>query len=340
MSGPVFTSVDAARATCNRAVYDPARRGGHYESWFQRANHPSRPLGFWVRYTIFVPADRKREPMAELWAIWFDGERRRVTAGKQEVSLEQAAFDREGFSVQIGDARLDADGLSGAVTQKGAPLRWNLTMTDGQDPLLFLPLPLYRRGIPKAKALVGRPNCLYSGTIDVDGETHQIENWRGSQNHNWGSRHTDHYAWGQVAGFDGHPDAFLEVGTARIKIGPFWTPFLTPLVLRLEGREIAINGLGRAVRNYGSFDYFDWRFRASDGDTLIEGRIHAPGDAFVALRYHNPPGGEKICLNSKIASCELIVRESGRPEMRLEAPSRAAFEILTDDTAHGLQPVV
>lgn len=28
---------------------------GHYESFFQRANHPTRPLAFWIRYTIFSP---------------------------------------------------------------------------------------------------------------------------------------------------------------------------------------------------------------------------------------------------------------------------------------------
>ena len=28
---------------------------GHYESYFLRANHPDRPLAFWIRYTIFAP---------------------------------------------------------------------------------------------------------------------------------------------------------------------------------------------------------------------------------------------------------------------------------------------
>ena len=28
---------------------------GHYESFFQRANHPTRPLAFWIRYTLFSP---------------------------------------------------------------------------------------------------------------------------------------------------------------------------------------------------------------------------------------------------------------------------------------------
>ena len=39
-----------------RPASSRAKRAGHYESWFQRANHPSRPLAFWIRYTIFCPA--------------------------------------------------------------------------------------------------------------------------------------------------------------------------------------------------------------------------------------------------------------------------------------------
>ena len=36
-----------------------------------------------------------------------------------------------------------------------------------------------------------------------------LERWIGSQNHNWGRKHTDSYAWGQVAGFDDAPQTFL-----------------------------------------------------------------------------------------------------------------------------------
>ena len=58
----------------------------------------------------------------------------------------------------------------------------------------------------------------FSGSLTVDGEKVDIAGWIGSQNHNWGSRHTDRYAWGQVAGFDEQPDAFLECSTARLRM--------------------------------------------------------------------------------------------------------------------------
>ena len=43
--------------------------GGHYESWFQRANHPSRPLAFWIHYTIFCPRAQPQAAVGELCAI-------------------------------------------------------------------------------------------------------------------------------------------------------------------------------------------------------------------------------------------------------------------------------
>jgi hypothetical protein len=61
------------------------------------------------------------------------------------------------------------------------------------------------------------------------------------------------------------------------------------------------------------------------------------------VRYLNPPGGTKYCLNSKIAACDLKVAwraEGSRPAVALRTRSRAAFEILTDDSSHGLVPRV
>ena len=178
----------------------------------------------------------------------------------------------------------------------------------------------------------------YSGALQVDGKPVQIEEWLGSQNHNWGAKHTDRYAWGQVAGFDNAPDSFLEVATGQLRIGPFWTPRLTPLVLRHGGEEFALRALGQALgRARGEFGYFHWSFRSAAPGVTIEGTISAPKTAFVGLRYYNPPGGEKWCLNSKIASCRLVLKRDGRPDETLETQHRAAFEILTDDLAHGVE---
>lgn len=330
----------AARAAWNRPRFVPASPTGHYESWFLRGNHPDRPLAFWIRYTLFSPRERPGDALGELWAIWFDGEANRIVAVKEEYPLAQCAFGADGTIARVGDARLTDDRLQGAARSPAHALAWDLRCAGGDAPLLLLRASRYERGFPKAKALVARPHAAFDGVITVDGEPHPIERWIGSQNHNWGSRHTDRYAWGQVAGFDDAPDAFLECATAQLRMGPFWTPPMTLVVLRLGDETLALNALGRALRARGSVRTLEWRFASAEGDVAIDGRISAPPDRFVGLTYGNPPGGAKICLNSKLARCEVTVRRAGRPPRTLVTAHRAAFEILDDATRAGIPVVV
>lgn len=313
--------------------------GGFYESYFQRANHPNRPLAFWIRYTAFSPRGRPDQACGELWAIYFDGETNRIGAVKEAVPISDCDFSRTQLEVRIGGATLTDRGLHGRAASQSHVFQWTLHYAGHEPPLLLLPEPLYKRGFPKAKALVGTPNAVYTGTLTVDGATIPIDGWKGSQNHNWGSRHTDHYAWGQVAGFDNAPDAFLECSTAQIKLGPVWSPPLTLVVLRDEGQEIAFNSLLQAVRASGSFEFFAWTIDTRNPQAHLSGRIHAPASAFVGLSYQNPPGGEKTCLNTKLASAEITVQRPGRPSRTLVTRHRAAFEILTDRADHGV-PIV
>lgn len=329
-----------ARVAWNRPRFESGNPTGHYESWFLRGNHPHRPLAFWIRYTIFSPRGRPDAALGELWAIWFDGEANRIVAAKEERPLAACAFGIDGLVARVGDATLADDRLHGTVRSASHALAWDLRCDGGGAPLLLLRASRYERGFPKAKALVARPHAAFAGTITVDGDTHAIDGWIGSQNHNWGSRHTDRYAWGQVAGFDDAPDAFLECATAQLRVGPFWTPAMTLMVLRIGDETLALNALGRALRARGSVRELEWRFASAAGDVAIEGRISAPPDRFVGLTYGNPPGGTKICLNSKLARCEVTVRRAGRPPLTLVTAHRAAFEILDDTTRAGIPVVV
>lgn len=311
---------------------------GHYESFFQRANHPSRPLAFWIRYTIFSPRNRPQDATGELWAVFFNGETNQHVTVKHEVPLDQCTFRSSAFFAQIGEATLQPGRLSGMVRMQEDTIAWEFIYHSDEKPLLLLPSPYYQTRLPAAKSLVGVPLATYTGSLVVNGETITVEKWKGSQNHNWGSKHTDRYAWGQVAGFDTSPESFLEIATVRLKMGPIWTPSLTLLVLRHEGEEFALNSLPQSLRAQGRFDYFTWDFRSKTRDVAVQGTISAPRAAFVGLRYANPPGGEKYCLNTKLASCELRLKRKHKPtEELLLAQNRAAFEILTEDASHGIQ---
>lgn len=325
----------------NGARYKPGSTGGHYESWFQRANDASGRRAFWIRYTIFAPKGAPDAAVGELWAIAFDRETTRIVAVKHVVPIAACAFTTDRLDVRIGDATLDATSLRGTAASHGHRIAWDLRYGGGGSPLLFLPERLYAAPLPRAKLLVNQPLARFTGSVTVDGETIAIADWVGSQNHNWGSRHTDRYAWGQVAGFDEAPDAFLECSTARLKLGPIWSPWMSPVVLRLGGETLRWNALPRAIRARGSYrtgNRYAWQIDTHGPDGELAIRIDAAPSEFVALRYDNPPGGAKVCLNSKIAHCELTLRRGGSE--RVLRSSRAAFEILEDHAPAGIVPVV
>ena len=309
--------------------------GGHYESWFLRANHPHKPQAFWIRYTLFVPAD-DRPSLGELWAIWFDAGRDQVVAVKNEYPLTACHFGREQMDVRLPAASLASHALTGHATHAGHTLRWDLRYGDGGTPLLLLPENLYQTKLPKAKALVSRPNVAFDGSFEVDGEQFEISHWPGSENHNWGRQHTDQYAWGQVAGFDNREDAFLECISARVKLGPVYSPWLTVACLRLGDETLQFNRISTALRAEEQYHFFDWSFRTRHQGRQLTVHLHAPASHFTALTYYNPPAGSKTCLNSKIATCTVTLEQPGAPPLSLYSAHRAAFEILTDRSDHGL----
>jgi hypothetical protein len=316
------------RRRCNAARFRADDRRGHYESWFQRANHPSEPLAFWIRYTIFAPRDRPDRAVGELWAVLFDGRRNEMVARRREVPVSCCRFSPDALDVSIDGCTLTEGCLVGRIDD----VSWDLRYDGGQDPLLLLPDRLYDLPIPKAKALVGRPMARFRGRLEVGDETVDVGDWVGSQNHNWGSRHTDRYVWGQVAGFDDDPEVFLECITAKLRVGPFWTPWSTLVVIRgLAPDPIDLRHVVTAVRARAEVDVpgRTWRFETGRGDLSVSAHLHAAPDHFSALRYGNPPGGSKTCLNTKIASCELRVRRGGDLRV-LRTESRAAFELLVD----------
>ncbi len=308
---------------------------GHYESYFVRGNHPSRAQAFWLRYTIFSPAGRPGDAVGQLWAIVFDGQ---PVAVKSAVPIADTRFagSTGGLDIRVGEAVLrdDATGgaLRGAIIAVGHTVTWDLTYRGGGAPVLMLADRMYTGGFPKAKVLVPAPLVEFDGRLEVDGEPLDVTGWVGSENHNWGSRHTDEYAWGQVAGFDGAADTFLECSTARVRVGGVPTPWLTPVVVRQGERDLRLNALKTCLRARARYDRradtLRWSFRTSEGGAEVRGEFSAPRSSFVTLAYDNPPGGVKTCLNTKVARCDLEIRRPGEPPVRLHTDNRAAFEIL------------
>ena len=91
--------------------------------------------------------------------------------------------------------------------------------------------------------------CLRSVLLDreaipswyeSDGVTVEVDGWRGMQGHNWGTRHTELYAWGHCNDWEGHDDLVLEGVTACVKVGRILAPPLTVVCVTPHGRALRL----------------------------------------------------------------------------------------------------
>ena len=295
----------------------------YYESRFVRANDPDGARALWLRETLLLPTEG--DPAADVWVMVFDPAGHHAV--RQRYAVEDADFGDRPWRARIAATRLDDTTAAGTLPEA----RWDLAIRpDGADPVRVLTDRAYERRFPTAKTTVRHPRAHFDGRLEIAGHAVDVDVWLGSVNHNWGTRHTPAYAYGQVCGFDNAPDSTLEIVTARAALGPVLLPGATLFVFRHEGQEFAVRTIRGSLQTHGRYVPFTWTFGARVGEQMIEGEITTvPADA-IGLTYPDTHGGVKYCYNSAIASCRMQV--AGKAFARTELSSRRAmFEILTDD---------
>jgi hypothetical protein len=311
----------------------------YYESRYIRANHPELPQAIWLRETVLVPT--VGDPVADVWVIVFDPEGRAGNrALKQPYPIDAAAYDYDEWTARIGATTIDDRSARGVVTGKSRSARWDLRVTPGpQEPVKLLSGRGYKARFPTAKTMVRHPLARFDGQLELDDVRVGVDGWAGSVNHNWGTRHTPAYAFGQVCGFDDAPDSSLEIVTARAAIGPVSLPAATLFVFRHAGQEFAVRSIRGSLQTHGRYRPFSWSFGARVGDRMIEGEIATEPSDIIGLTYTDTDGGSKYCYNSAIATCRIQVAGQAFERAELVATRRAMFEILTD-TRHGAVPLL
>jgi hypothetical protein len=107
------------------------------------------------------------------------------------------------------------------------------------------------------------------------------------------------------------------------------TPAMTPIVLVYRGQRYAMNAL-HTVFGRASLHGLRWVFRARTREVDLVGVMSAKPIDVVTLDYLDPSGETKLCINTKLARCELRLVFGGE-ERRLVTSDGAAFEVFVDE---------
>jgi hypothetical protein len=311
-----------------------AFKAGHYESFYVKACRPGGGRGIWIRHTVHKRPGA--EPYASVWFVFFDREREGPRATKATVPVAELSAPA-GSWIRVDGAEIGPGRASGSIATDALTASWDLTFAGEAPPCQYLPSDrLYETRLPKTKFVAPFPDARFDGRLAVGGEEIEIAGWPGMIGHNWGTEHAERWVWLEGSGFADAPDTYFDSGAARIKLGPWTTPWVPAGMLRLEGEEHRLGGFGqiRAASieaRPGSCD-----FVLPGKDIVVRGRVSAPTKDFVGWIYADPKGPEHNTINCSISDLDLTIERPGQPARQLSLSAGAAYELGMRETDHGV----
>ncbi len=338
-----------SRPADNDLRYRPGD-AGHVESYFLRGNAPDRRLAFWLKATVFAP--RTDCAVAELWCIVFDADRERYWSEKRTVPFRHARFEGDPMAIRIADGEFllaDEGYARGEIEGSGGSCRWDISFHPTEGPLserlCLLPSEKMVDGsFPRSTPLTPFPSLAVDGTIEVWGDTIELDGWTGMQGHNWGDEHAWEYAWGHCLFLDDQhqPFCWAEGFSARTRIAGRPSPLISALVVRRNDEEYRFDRLIDLWRQDADIDLgaYAWRLRlrGPDGEAALS--MEADPDEMVCLGYHNPDGRLSHCLNSKLARVELRVNPINEAAFECTSEHGGALEFLRNSPDLNFERVV
>jgi hypothetical protein len=315
-----------------KAIFPSARRrAGMYESFYLRAVSPVDPVGVWVRNTVHKrPGERAK---GSVWCTLFDARRGRPFMHKLTTADLQAPADGWIALGALSEMRPgEAQGSCG-------PASWSLRFASAEAELRHLvPEVLYRLPLPRTKLTSPAPAARFDGAVELAGsETIELQAWPGMVGHNWGAEHAERWIWLHGIGFEGAPDAWIDVALGRVRIAGRMTPWVANGVLSLDGRRHRIGGLrARELHVEERADGCALRLEGERG-LAVEAHATVPAAAAAGWRYADPDGGEHDVVNCSVAALELVVDLGDQAAPRvLRTDHGGAYELGMRERDHGV----
>jgi hypothetical protein len=309
-------------------------KAGHYESFYIKACRPAGGQGIWIRHTVHKRPGA--EANASIWFCFFDREAEGPRATKVTVPAPELSVPDRGW-IKVGGAEVGPGQAAGAVDTDAVKASWELAFCGDAEPCKYLPSDrLYETRLPKTKFVAPYPDARFSGRLELDGETIELDGWPGMIGHNWGTEHAERWVWLEGTGFEGSPDTYFDAGAARIKLGPWTTPWVPSGMLMLEGAPHRLGGFGQVRDAQIEESVGECSFVLPGKDLVVRGRVSAPRKDFVGWVYADPRGPEHNTINCSVADLELTVERPASKPIQLTLPRGAAYELGMRETDHGI----
>jgi hypothetical protein len=308
-------------------------RGGHYESFYIKACRPGGGQGIWIRHTVHKRPGE--EPKGSIWFTLFDAEAAGPRATKVTVPAAELSAPA-GSWIRVAEAEIGPGRADGSIETPALSASWELAFEGSAEPCRYLPADwLYDARVPRTKFEAPYPDARFSGMMRVGGEQLELNSWPGMIGHNWGSEHAERWVWLEGTGFE-EAETYFDAGAARIRLGPFNTPWVTAGMLIIDGEAHRLGGFGRIRASKIAETSTTCEFVLPGDGLEVRGWIAAPAKDFVGWVYADPKGPEHNVVNCSIADLELMVERDGNSPRRLSLKGGGAYEFGMRETDHGI----
>lgn len=311
-------------------------RKGHHEVWHLKLNDRTGNRALWLRFTLLVTKNGFMR-VAETWALSFQREQN-GEIGKLAVkqSYPIASFSRSDEGViQIGENLLSKTETRGKVQAKGRTIQWDLRLRDLQDkPVNLVPEGLKRLGIVKNDVWADSENLVASGTVTIDGVSHEFSDAAGMQGHVSGPKNAHSWIWGQANAFvdeKGEPAHFIFDGvTTKARLtANLASPRISSFYFFYDGKSYQFNSVWDALHLKSESTITEWSFQADRGEISFRGTANADHKDFAGLTYEDTDGSLLYCANSKLSDMKVHVYRRGKLEATFLAKGTATFEVVS-----------
>ncbi len=308
---------------------------GHYESFYLKAADPEGGRAVWIRHTVH------KRPNAALtgavWMTWFDSDRPRPLAAKQQVDADRVSVPAKTY-IRVGESEIAPGRMQGLVGGGGVEASWSLRFKDHAGPLHHFPSQwMYERALPRTKLLSPHPCASFDGILEIDGKRIQLGAWPGMVGHNWGAEHAESWIWIHGATVDGDgARGYVDLAAGRVRLGPVLTPWLMNGEILHQGTKTRFGGLGRVRKTKVEAGPTRCEFTVPGERCVARGSVSAPAEQFVGWVYADPVGDDHHALNCSIGDLEVAVEGRHRPGFAVRVDGAASYELGTRRTDHGV----
>jgi hypothetical protein len=324
--------MDADDANAARCLGRP----GTYEAWYLTIADPPRRRGFWLRYTTFNPAAGvPADAHSALWAFSFDHDDPSANwGGKATFPLHALQLASRPFGIHLQSALLSRDGCSGELVTERGKAGWDLRWTSREPPFPFVN-PRWQ-ALSSVANIGAQPALTVSGTIEINGRTHRLEDAPGGQQHTWGSSHALSWNWGFASG----RNFWLDGATSRVRSRFGRVLVGTAVGAQADEQRFLFNGPLQVLGNRGPISADGWMAHARIGERVLSVSVKPRPADLIGVTYMDPRGGVRYCYHTEVADLEMRLMRGNETLAQVSQPARAAFEYASELPLPDLPPLL